>query len=1130
MNIIPFWKKMAACLAASKYSNACWGLVNTAFKTKSLILLFLVLAAFACEEKPKDTLFQSIDPAKSGVQFSNDLTDTENFNIIDYLYFYNGGGVGVADFNNDGLPDLYFSANQKPNKLYLNKGNFEFEDITERAGVAALGDWKTGVSIVDINADGLQDIYVCQLGNYKGITGKNRLYINNGDLTFTERAEEYGLDFSGFSTHAAFFDYDNDGDLDAYLLNHSVHTTRTNGRSNLRNEVDSLAGDRLLRNDSQKFVDVTAAAGIYSSAIGYGLAIGLSDVNQDGFTDIYISNDFHENDYMYINNGDGTFTESIQTLIQHTSRSSMGNDVADFNNDGWPDIISLDMLPADEVILKSSSGDDPYDIYQLKLSFGYGKQFARNTLQLNMGGGNFSEVGLLAGVSSTDWSWSSLFADFDNDGYKDLFISNGIVKRPNDMDYFRFISDNNVKGGLVDNPQLTDADLINQMPEGKVANYFFKNRGDLTFQDYSSMWAAPVPTFSNGSAYADLDLDGDLDLVINNINDPATMLKNTTIDDGKVGTPNYLSISLEGTGGNKFGIGAKVHVYSKLGSQYFEMFTTRGYQSAVEPKITVGLSSEKLVDSIVVMWPDGNREAILSPDINKLLVVKQKQPFIDSFLSKSNFDRKWVELDTTILTFKHIENTFVDYNTQFLIPHMMSHEGPKMAVGDVNGDGLSDIYLTGSTNSGGRIYFQTDNGTFIYSEQSSIRIDLFSEETDAEFFDADGDGDLDLYIVTGGNEFGTGSLQLRDKLLFNDGQGNFSYDLEALPNYLAHGSVVCPADFDNDGDIDLFVGGHVVAGNYGLRAESALLINDGKGKFTNATFSLAPSLAGAGMVTSALATDVDNDGWQDLLIVGEWMPLTLYLNKGGKLVPTQIPEFEYTEGWWNTIAAQDIDGDGDLDFFVGNLGTNSKLKPSVAAPVSMYLKDFDGNQSLDQIITYISNGREYPAASRDELINQMPKLKKNFVLHKDFAGKSVSEIFSDEILAESGKLVAYEFRSMYVENLGTGKFRLQPLPDLAQLAPIYAFEFIDINKDGHLDVIAGGNKDGVSPYFGSYDAGKGLIMTGNGQGDFESVWPYQSGFLAGGDIRDIKKLILKDQLIFIISRNSNTPLTFRITE
>lgn len=1125
-----FWKHAVAFSAFAYFLILFLNRIGISARFKVVILCSPILLTYACQQNPKDTLFQSIDPAKSGIEFSNDLTDTENFNIIDYLYFYNGGGVGVADFNNDGLPDLYFSANQKSNKLYLNKGNFQFVDITETAGVEALGDWKTGVTIVDINADGLQDIYVCQLGQYKGISGRNRLYVNNGDLTFTEKAAEYGLDFSGFSTHAAFFDYDNDGDLDVYLLNHSVHTTRTNGKSNLRNEVDSLAGDRLLRNDGKKFVDVTAEAGIYSSAIGYGLAVGLSDVNRDGYTDIYISNDFHENDYLYINNGNGTFTESIQSLIQHTSRSSMGNDVADYNNDGWPDIISLDMLPADEIVLKSSFGDDPYDIYQLKLSFGYGKQFTRNALQLNMGKEGFSEIGLFAGVSATDWSWSSLFADFDNDGMKDLFISNGIVKRPNDMDYFRFISDNNVKGGLVDNPQLTDADLINQMPEGKVANYFFKNQGDLTFKDFSSDWAVAVPTFSNGSVYADLDLDGDLDLVVNNINDPATILKNTTIDLGKDNSPNFLSISLAGPGKNKFGIGGKVAIYSKLGNQYFEMFPTRGYQSSVEPKILVGLGSLNSVDSVAVEWPTGAHQTILNPAINTHLLVKEENATTHELIQPQAISKNWFKLDTTLIEFKHIENSFVDYNTQFMIPHVMSQEGPKLAVGDINGDGLEDIYFTGSTNSSGRLYVQEGNGNFTLSEQNGFRIDLLSEETDAEFFDADGDGDLDLYVVTGGNEFSEGSFQLRDKLLFNDGKGNFSYDLEALPNYLANGSVVCSADFDNDGDLDLFVGGHVVSGNYGLVPESGLLINDGKGKFTNATASLAPSLIGVGMVTSAIATDVDKDGWQDLLIVGEWMPITLFLNKNGKLLPVEIPEFEHTEGWWNTIAAQDTDGDGDLDFFAGNLGSNSKLKPSLDAPVNMYLNDFDGNHSLDQIITYQSNGREYTVASRDELINQMPKLKKNFVLHKDFAGKSVSEIFSENDLAESGKWIAREFRSMYIENLGAGKFRLQPLPDLAQLAPIYAFEFIDTNKDGHLDVITGGNKDGVSPYFGGYDASKGLILAGNGKGDFVSTWPYQNDFYVNGDIRDIKKLKLNGQMILVISRNNDTALTFRIAE
>ncbi len=1098
-------------------------------KTQYLWVLVLAICISGCG-LTDDKRFQEIPSSDSGLTFSNDLTENENFNLIDYLYFYNGGGVAVGDINNDGLDDIYFSANQKPNKLYLNKGNFQFEDITDKAGVAAPGDWKTGVTMVDINADGFLDIYVCQLGDYKGIEGKNQFYINNGDLTFTDRAEELGLDFKGFSTHAAFFDYDNDHDLDVYLLNHSVHTSRSYGKSDLRNEVDSLAGDRLYRNDNGHFTDVTAEAGIYSSHIGYGLAVGLSDVNMDGFTDIYISNDFHENDYLYLNDGDGTFTESIGDRIDHTSRSSMGNDIADYNNDGWPDILSLDMLPDDEVIVKMSAGEDPYDIYQLKLGFGYERQFARNTLQLNLGGGKFSEQGIIAGVHATDWSWAPLIADFDNDGLKDLFISNGIVRRPNDMDYINFISNESIPNGPANNPDMKDAEIAAMMPEGSVVNYLFRNKGDLTFEDVSAEWGLSKKTFSNGSAYADFDNDGDLDLVVNNINEAATLLRNTTIEIADEKSSNYLKIELKGLGSNPNGIGTKLLAYAGANEILREAYVTRGYQSSVAHDIIIGLGEVTSLDSLRIIWPGGASQLLTQVATNQTLSVEEANAG-ESFELKSTKITPLLIQDTIAgPDFAHRENLFVDYNREYMIPHISSEEGPKVATGDVNNDGLVDLYIGGATYNEGVLYLQSADGRFEKSEQPAFTEELAYEEVGVNFFDANGDGFDDLYVVSAGNEYEFPHPMTLDRLFLNDGSGNFTLAPEALPKVFQHGSVVIDNDFDQDGDLDLFIGGQIVPGQYGVVPISVILQNDGSGKFTNMTDSLAPTLKHSGMIKDALWTDINADGWDDLMVVGEWMAIKVFINKNGRLVEEPIQGLEKSYGWWNNLEAADIDGDGDMDYVAGNLGLNSKLKADMSNPVRMYINDFDINGKVDPIISYMDEGREYPVATKDELVKQMPIIRKNYVRHIDFAGRSIAEIFSEKGLQGSNIFAATIFASSIIENVGNGRFEVRPLPLMAQVAPIAAMAIYDLNGDGHLDIISGGNREGVSPYYGTYDASKGLVMLGDGTGGFTALWPEESGLLIDGEIRDIKVLETATGPLIIFTRNDDTSMSYRLSE
>jgi len=1086
---------------------------------RTFCLLILIVSVVSCKEQAPKSLLEYVPAETSGVSFSNTLTEDEQFNIVDYLYFYNGGGVAVGDINNDGLEDIYFTANQAENKLYLNKGNFEFEDITESAGVSSPGAWKTGVTMADVNADGYLDIYVCRVGKYKGISGQNQLFINNGDLTFTESAASFGLDFKGFSTQAAFFDFDNDQDLDVYLLNHSVHTKRSYGRSTLRLDEDSLAGDLLLRNDGGMFVDVTKSAGIYTSQIGYGLGIGLSDFNFDGYTDIYISNDFHENDYLYLNNQDGTFTESIGSMITHSSRSSMGNDIGDINNDGLPEIITLDMLPEEEKVLKNSAGEESYEIYKLKQTFGYEKQFARNMLQLNNGDGTFSEVGLMTGVAATDWSWAPLFADLDLDGYKDLFISNGIVKRPNDLDYIMFLSANDFKVG---NDEISDSALIAQMPDGKVENYLFRNQGGKSFENVSASWAKLEKTVSTSSVYADLDNDGDLDLVVNNINDRAQILKNNQQGN------NYLKVRLKGSSGNPNGVGTKVRLYAEGNLQYQELFPDRGFQSSTTKELVFGVGKSAKVDSLRVIWPGGGTQVLTAVEVNQTILLDMAQAKgLFEYEEEGQPPVLKEVTEQSQLAFRHFENPFVDFNAQYLIPHVISRDGPAIAVADVNGDGLEDAYICGASGNNGMLYLQNADGTFRKHSAETFRSNPAPEETAALFFDADNDGDQDLYLASGGNEFQPPNPRLNDRLFYNDGAGNFSLQQGALEENFQHGSVVIASDIDHDGDQDLFVGGRVVAGKYGQTPESRILFNIGPGRFRNETAGVAPELEHIGMVTDAVWADLDEDGYEDLIIVGEWMPITVFMNRNGKLEKADIPDLDKTNGWWNTITLTDLNGDGRPDFVLGNLGTNSKLQPSVDQPVRMYVNDFDKNLSLDQIITYSTGDKEYPLANRDELVKQMPLIKKLFILNKDFSGKSIDQIFQPEALSASKRYEAYTFKSIALMNLGGLRFEQKELPAVAQRAPVYAIASLDVNNDGNQDLILGGNMEWATPYFGAYDASQGALLLGNGQGEFSVPKASEAGLKIRGDIRSLAVIqSATGSKYILVGRNDDVALVF----
>jgi len=1075
-------------------------------------------------------LFSLLSPSFTNVDFKNQITENEQSNIIEYLYFNNGAGVAAGDINNDGLADLYFTSNQKPNKLYLNKGGLKFEDITIAAGVAGKGDWKTGVTMADVNGDELLDIYVCQVGKYKNFNGRNQLFINQGNLNFIEEAHEYGLDFQGFSTQAAFFDYDMDGDLDMYLLNHSVHTSRSYGNVSLRLDRDSLAGGRLFRNDEADgkhiFHNVTQQAGIYSSQIGYGLGVNISDINNDGFPDIYVSNDFHENDYLYINNGNGTFSERLTDFIAHTSRSSMGNDVGDINNDGLLDVMVLDMLPDDEKIRKQSGGEDDYELSELKLKYGYNHQFVRNTLQLNLGGGMFSEIGQLAGVSSTDWSWSPLFCDVDNDGWKDLFITNGIYRRANDLDYVKFLTGANRSFPSKDNSGFRDKDLYEKMPLYPNVNYIYKNNGDLTFSNMAGDWGFNTRSYSSGSTYADLDNDGDLDLIVNNINENAYIFRNNA---EKQLDNHFLSVVIKGKGLNTRGIGARATIYCNGQKQVAEQFPTRGFMSATSDVIHFGLGLATKIDSLVVRWPNMSEQMIKDVQVDNVITLEISnavKPVRGNNLYKENL-KLFSPTQIPGLEFRHKEDTYVDFYREGLIPHSLSAEGPPLAVGDVNGDGLQDLFVGGAKGQASMLFIQHKNGSFSPLNIPLLINERFADDVDATFFDVDRDGDSDLYIVRGGNEMAIGNPLLTDLLLLNDGKGGFSKG--ELPLMSHNGSCVRPCDFDGDGDIDLFVGSRSVPGAYGWSPDQFLLENDGYGHLKDVTDNRMKGLKSIGMVTDADWMDYDQDGDLDLILAGEWMKICILRNDEGFFTDaTAAAGMEETSGWWNCIDVADVDRDGDLDIIGGNLGLNSLLKASIKEPVEMYLNDFDNNGSLDQVICSYQNGISYPVASLDELASQIAGLKEKYPNYSDFGGKTPKDIFGKNTLDKSILKRAVLFESCLFLNNGDGTFKINKLPTVAQFSPVRDIIVRDFDMDGKTDIVLAGNNYSVRPSYGRYDASYGWCLAGDTGHLFNPIMPVESGLKIKGDARRILPIEVLGKQYLVAAVNDGTLQIFKL--
>lgn len=1076
-------------------------------------ILFLTVLALSCAREKtevKTKLFSEVKPIDSGIGFSNDLQSNADFNILEYLYFYNGAGVAIGDINNDSLPDIYFTANQKPNKLYLNLGGFQFKDITEEANVAGKGNWSTGVTMADVNGDGLLDIYVCNVSGYKGARGHNELFINNGDLSFTESSKDYGLNFSGFATQAVFFDYDRDSDLDVYLLNHSVHSVDSYGSAERREFKDARAGDLLLQSQVAqsvlKFKDVTATSGIYNSKIGYGLGVSAADVNNDGWPDIYVSNDFHENDYLYINNKDGTFIESLEKMMGHSSRYSMGNDIADVNNDGWMDIFTTDMLPANSEILMKSGGEDKSEINEIKLSYGYGHQLARNTLQLNRGNDVFSDIALQAGLSATDWSWSPLLADFDNDGFKDLFISNGIVKRPNDLDYIQYISNLSDFRYTVNNKDSIDAEMIKRMPELEIPNEAFKNIDGITWQSVNDEWGLNQPSYSNGAAYADLDNDGDLDLIINNINAVAFVYKNNTESNGN----NYLKLSLMGNGYNVHSVGAKVVIKNEEGQITYRIGASKGFQSSVSPDLTIGLGACKLIDTLEIYWPNGQYQLLENIEVNQWLSIKEPTTSSpkNNALAKTYFARS-----VSPLEWKHEENNYNDFNVDYLRPYKLSTGGPALSVGDVDENGLDDVFLGGAKGQLSSFFLQKGS----YFERKELESSQRFEDVASLLLDVDRDNDLDLIVLSAGHEYPSGHPLLQDRLYLNE-DGNFILN-NTFPEIRENSTCVAPYDFDDDGDLDIFIGYEGPFGAYGQNGGGVLLQNDGKGGFKDITNQIAPELAGIGMVKSATWIDFDNDGDSDLILAGHWMPITTFINDSGAFSDQTI--IANSSGFWNTLQAYDLDQDGDKDLLAGNIGSNNKFSASPEYPLKIYVDDFDKNGTKESIIMHHIDGRYIPLFTKDELEKQLVSIKRRYTSYQKFATDVIGISSLVKQSAETIEKSVEELQSMIFFN-DANQYTRVPLPTQMQYSNINSILLTDLNKDDWVDMITIGNNINTHINLGRYDADFGSTAFSVAGKSFNYIDNNTSGLSIVGQVSNFDTLTISKEKYLIFTLNNDS--------
>ncbi|MDT0620097.1 VCBS repeat-containing protein [Croceitalea vernalis] len=1103
-----------------------------------LLLLFLS----SCNKEVKEevvtspTLFTLLDAQETGVDFINKVENQKNFNIFKYRNFYNGGGVAIGDINNDGLSDIYLTGNMEPNKLYLNKGDFKFDDISESAGIKGNKPWSTGVVMVDINADGLLDIYVSNAGNLEGNNHDNDLYINNGDLTFTEKASEYNLAETGFSTHASFFDYDKDGDLDAYILNNSNIPVSSLGYAEQRDvraqdwegvpHIFRGVGDMLLRNDNGKYVDVSEDAGIYGSLIGFGLGVLVTDINNDLYPDIYVSNDFYERDYLYINQKDGTFSEEIKAYTSHLSLSAMGIDIADINNDGYNDIFITDMLPEPDERVKSVMEFEGYNVFDLKQSKDFYQQYIQNTLQLNNGNGTFSEIAYYSGVDATDWSWAGLLFDMDNDGLKDIFITNGINHDLTDLDFVDFFANEIIqKMALTGRKESIDS-IINKMPIKPQHNYAYKNNGDITFDNANKEWGFDLPTRSNGAAYGDLDNDGDLDLVINNVNTKTFIYKNNSESQSN---NNYIQLKFKGKGENPFAVGTLAKFYFDGNIVNQELIPSRGFQSSVDYTMTLGLGQTKTIDSIRIIWPDSKTEKLANTIANQVVSLDWNNA-TETYVTKPNkIDKAYLTELNTPQFVSHNEDGYNDFDYEGLIYKKLSQEGPSLAVADVNNDGNEDFFVGGANGQPGSLYIHNGNGKVALKNISVFENDKEFEDVAAAFFDVDNDGDQDLMVGSGGNNYNL-QRSYKARLYLNDGNGSFSKSPNELPSTFKNIATISPHDFDKDGDIDVFIGSRSVVSVYGITPDHLLLENKGDGTFDNATERLGYELKDAGMVTNSLWVDIDGDDKKDLVITTDWDAPKIYKNNGRRLTQL-VSGLDSLKGWWNAIEAVDFDNDGDQDLVLGNMGSNLHYKPTEGHPMKMWVNDFDGNGTLEQIVTQNYNGGDYPIHQKKEVTEQIVALKKENLRASDYARRTINELFPQEIIENSIVKESRISESIIAVNEGNGKFSVQKLPPRVQLSCVCDITCADVNRDGKVDLIMAGNNFEFKPQFSRLDASYGNVLLNNGEQGFEWQNYDVSGFAIKNEVKYLEQFKDKTGKTFIIAAiNNEEPKIFALNE
>ena len=1108
--------------------------MNSPFK---YLLITSLLFILSCKNKNEKKLFELQE--NTGINFQNNVIDGKLENSFLFRNFYNGGGVAIGDINNDGLADVFLTSNMGSNKLYLNKGNFKFEDITDKAGFKQDSMWSTGVVLVDINNDGWLDIYVCNSGHMSDGNRRNKLYINNHDLTFTESAAKYGLDISAYTTQVSFFDYDGDGDLDCFMIDNSPIPVNTLNNSNRRDLPDAEwpianflkgGGDHLYRNDNGHFTEVTKQAGIHGSLISFGLGVSVGDINGDGYPDIFVSNDSYERDYLYINQKNGTFKDEMEDWFGHTSFSSMGADLADINNDGYPEIFTTDMLPEDDYRLKTLGAFDNIDLYNAKLKAGFYHQYMKNCLQLNNQNGKFCDIANYSGVSATDWSWGALMFDMDNDGLNDIFVCNGVNKDITNLDFMDFFANDILQKMVLTGKKDKIEEILKKVPVNPMLHKAYKNNGNLQFTDEGKSWGFTQSSFSNGAAYGDLNNDGALDLIINNENGPAFIYKNNSREINK---NNYIGILLKGKEKNTFAIGSKIKVYKDNQIFYREVVPSRGFQSSVDYKQIIGLGKIAQIDSMIITWPDKSFTKINHPDINKVHIIQQN----DSSLNINNnslikTDSSLMFLDIVKSNFeKHTEDDNVDFYYERNLPKMLSREGPKATVGDVNGDGLQDVYIGGTANHPGQLYIQTSPGIFTKKDEPAFNQFIDFEDEAVLFFDADGDGDLDLFVGPGGNNHPPNSRQMQNRLFINDGKGNFTLDGSAFPptNNGMNTAVAIANDFNHDGSLDLFIGGRSEPREYGSSPRSYLFINDGKGHFTDIAQTKNPDIANIGMVTSAVWADVTGDKEKELIIVGEWMsPRIFSFNKDhfDEIKTNLTDKF----GWWQSVAVADVNGDGKMDLILGNIGDNFYLHPDSLNPVKLWINDFDQNGTKDNIMTRTVDGKDMPVFLKHEMEEQIPSLKKQNLKHGEFAKKSIEDLFPSQVLKNT-LVKKFNYTSSIVAiNNGNGNFTIQKLPDMVQLSSVNAIEVADINNDGNADLILGGNEFGFLPQFGRLDASFGHVLINNGKGKFTWINPKHSGLQLPEQIRDIKEIKNKDSFYLLFLRNDEYPALYKVNE